>query len=187
MLVLSGIGVPPYSARGLTRRCSRSRRRGARGSTVNGTLVDLSLAQFRKYRSLIRCSDQDCTGTRWNLAGQFVTCELRCRTLLSITGTPTKPVVSGSQRTEGSFIFYRPQLTMQVVGLTMEKDEYAATPAGRSSSWRSEHGLLLCLGSMVATPLWTVSMRMSSPSSCRIWRASSLAECGDPQSARRPC
>jgi hypothetical protein len=49
------------------------------------------------------------------------------------TDTPTKPVVSGSQRTEGSFIFYRPQLTMQVVGLTMEKDEYGAT-----TSWTLE-------------------------------------------------
>ena len=56
-LVLSGIGVPPYCARGLTQTLAPIEAAGSQRRTVNGTLVDLSLTQFRKYRSTIsRCS-----------------------------------------------------------------------------------------------------------------------------------
>jgi hypothetical protein len=36
-------------------------------------------------------------------------------------------VIAGSSFTEGSFIFYRPQLTMMVTANTAQIDEWAAT------------------------------------------------------------
>jgi hypothetical protein len=133
LLVLSGIGVPPYSARGLTQTLQPIEAAGSQRRTVNGTLVDLSQAQFRKYRSTIRCSDQDAPALDGIWPGQVVTVNCIAELCCPSTDTPAKPVVSGSQRIEGSFIFYRPQLTMQVVGLTMEKDEY-----GAATSWTLE-------------------------------------------------
>lgn len=133
MLVLSGIGVPPYSARGLTQTLQPIEAAGSQRRTVNGTLVDLSQAQFRKYRSTIRCNDQDAPALDGIWPGQVVTVSSVAELCCPSTDTPTKPVVSGSQRTEGSFIFYRPQLVMQVVGFTMEKDEY-----GAATSWTLE-------------------------------------------------
>lgn len=133
MLVLSGIGVPSYSARGLTQTLQPIEAAGSQRRTVNGTLVDLSQAQFRKYRSTIRCSDQDAPALDGVWPGQVVTVNCAAELCCPSADSPSKPVVSGSQRTEGSFIFYRPQLTMQVVGLTMEKDEY-----GAATSWTLE-------------------------------------------------
>ena len=133
MLVLSGIGVPSYSARGLSQTLQPIEAAGSQRRTVNGTLVDLSQAQFRKYRSTIRCSDQQAPALDNVWPGKVVTVSCIAELCCPSTDTPAKTVVSGSQRTEGSFIFYRPQLVMQVVGFTMEKDEY-----GAATSWTLE-------------------------------------------------
>ena len=133
MLVLSGIGVPSYSARGLTQTLQPIEAAGSQRRTVNGTLVDLSQAQFRKYRSTIRCSDQQAPALDDVWPGKVVTVSCITELCCPSTDTPAKPAVSGSQRSEGSFIFYRPQLVMQVVGFTMEKDEY-----GAATNWTLE-------------------------------------------------
>jgi hypothetical protein len=133
LLVLSGIGVPPYSARGLTQTLQPIEAAGSQRRTVNGTLVDLSQAQFRKYRSTIRCGDHEAPALDGIWPGQVVTVNCVAELCCPSVDTPAKSVVSGSQRTEGSFIFYRPQLVMQVVGFTMEKDEY-----GAATSWTLE-------------------------------------------------
>jgi hypothetical protein len=41
-------------------------------------------------------------------------------------GSPARPVVSGSTRTQGGFVFYRPQLQMRVTGFSANRDEYGA-------------------------------------------------------------
>lgn len=133
MLVLAGIGVPPYSARGLTQTLDPIEAAGSQRRTVNGTLVDLSLSQFRKYRSTIRGRDQQAPALDGVWPGQSVTVSCTAELCCLAAVAPAKPVVSGSQRTEGSFIFYRPQLVMQVVGFTTERDEYGAT-----TSWTLE-------------------------------------------------
>jgi hypothetical protein len=59
LLVLSGIGVPDYSARGLRHTLEPIEASASLRRTVNGALVDLSFAQFRKYKSTISCQDQE--------------------------------------------------------------------------------------------------------------------------------
>jgi hypothetical protein len=56
VLVLHGIGIPEYSARGVTQTLQPIEAAGSLRRTVNGTLKDLSFAQFRKYRSNIGCA-----------------------------------------------------------------------------------------------------------------------------------
>ena len=95
MLVLSGIGVPSYSARGLTQTLQPIEAAGSQRRTVNGTLVDLSQAQFRKYRSTIRCNDQQAPALDGIWPGQVVTVSCVAELCCPSTDTPAKPVVSG--------------------------------------------------------------------------------------------
>ena len=90
MLVLSGIGVPSYSARGLTQTLQPIEAAGSQRRTVNGTLVDLSQAQFRKYRSTIRCSDQQAPALDDVWPGKVVTVSCIAELCCPSTDTPAK-------------------------------------------------------------------------------------------------
>jgi hypothetical protein len=48
-----------------------------------------------------------------------------------VSGSPARPVVTGSARTVGEFVFYGPQLEMRVTGFSMSRDEY-----GTAVSWQ---------------------------------------------------
>lgn len=133
LLELTGIGVPPYSARGLSQTLEPIAAAGSQRRTVNGTLVDLSRSEFRKYKSTIKCADHQAPAFNGIWPGQVVTVKCVAELSYPTGGNASRTVVSGSSRTEGSFVFYRPQLTMQVVGFSMEKDEYGAT-----TSWTLE-------------------------------------------------
>ena len=126
ILVLTGIGIPAYSARGLTQVLQPIEAAGSQRRTVNGTLVDLSLAQFRKYRSTIRCSDMEAPALDGIWPGHMVTVDCVVELSYPSAGSPDRTPVTGSVRSEGGFIFYRPQLTMQVIGLSIEKNEWGA-------------------------------------------------------------
>jgi hypothetical protein len=130
LLSLSGIGVPPYSARGLTQTLEPIEQATQLKRTVNGALVDLSAAPFRKYRSTIACQDQDPPAIDGVWPGQVVTVE--CVAELSFptaTGAPARPAVEDSERSEGAFSFYRPILVMRVTGFSVARDEYGAVTA----------------------------------------------------------
>jgi hypothetical protein len=58
LLVLTGIGIPDYSARGLTQTLEPIEAALSQRRTVNGGLKDLSFAQFRKYKSSISCASR---------------------------------------------------------------------------------------------------------------------------------
>lgn len=136
LLVLSGHGVAPYSARGLTQtlepiEASKNVRR-----SINGSLKDLSQPQFRKYTSTISCADHLAPALDGIWPGQLLTvdcvAELSYRTE---SGSPERPVaeVSSSEeatRTEGAFTYYRPRLEMRVVTYSTSEDEY-----GRVVQW----------------------------------------------------
>ena len=126
LLVLSGIGVPAYSARGLTQTLQPIEAAGSQRRTVNGTLVDLSLSQFRKYRSTIRCSDMEAPALDGIWPGATVTVQCVVELCFPAGGTPERIAVTGSVRTEGGFTFYRPRLVMQVIGHSIEKNEWGA-------------------------------------------------------------
>ena len=57
LLVISGDGVAPYSARGLTQTLEVIAEAAVVARSVNGALVNLSPPQFRKFKSTISCTD----------------------------------------------------------------------------------------------------------------------------------
>lgn len=131
LLVLSGMGVPPYSARGLTQSLELIAAAGDLRRTVNGALRNMSMAQFRKYQSTITCADQTAPAIDGLWPGAVVTVDCVAELAFPVGGTPQRPVVPGSQRDEAGFTFYRPRLTMMVVSYTEAVDEY-----GAANSWQ---------------------------------------------------
>lgn len=126
-LVLSTMGVPLYSARGLTQTlepidASKDIRR-----SINGILTDVSHNQFRKYKSKITCTDQRSLAFDGIWPGQTV--DVDCVAYLSYptTGSAQRPVIAGSSFTEGSFTYYRPRLTMMVMANSAHTAEWDAS------------------------------------------------------------
>ena len=83
-------------------------------------------AQFRKYKSSISCRDQEPPAIDGVWPGHVVTVECVAELSYPTGGSPARPVVSGSTRTQGGFVFYRPQLQMRVTGFSANRDEYGA-------------------------------------------------------------
>jgi hypothetical protein len=130
LLVISGPGIAPYSARGLTQTLDPIDASGVLARTVNGALINLSPAQFQKYKSEISCTDVEGPALDGVWPGMVlgVDCvaELGYHTA---TGSAGRPVVAGSERTSGAWTYYRPHLDMRVVSYTVSRDEYAHTIA----------------------------------------------------------
>jgi len=132
VLTLSGDGVQPYATRGASQTLSPIQGASQVDRTVNGKLVDLSFDDgFKKFASTISCNDQTAPAFEKSWPGLILT--VGCISELCYKtsgGTPTRPVVSGSSRVDGDYTFYRPTLTMMVLGYTAQTDEY-----GCAVSW----------------------------------------------------
>lgn len=127
LLSISGIDVPPYASRGLTQTLEPIDQAKQTRRTVNGTLKDISAAQFQKYKSTITCTDQQSPGLDGVWPGQQVTVDCVSElSYLTSGGSPERSVVSGSSRTDGNWTFYRPQLVMRVISYSIQTDEYGA-------------------------------------------------------------
>ena len=129
VLAIAEIDVPPYSARGVSQTLQPIGGAGRMRRTVNGTLVDVSASQFRKFQSTITCTDQDSPALNGVWPGMTLTVD--CIPELSYQeatdATAARTVVSGSSRTANGFIFYRPQITFKVVDYRISTDEYGAS------------------------------------------------------------
>jgi hypothetical protein len=129
VLTLAGIGVPPYSARGLTQTLEPLDQANNLERSVNGNLIDLSTPSFRKYKSTITGNDQwspSCDGV-W--PGQQVTVDCVAQLVYAEGGTPQRPAVEGSAVTEAGFTHYRPRLVMTVMGFQVSTNEWGAQVA----------------------------------------------------------
>jgi hypothetical protein len=122
-------GVNPYSARGL--RGTLSPIDAARGidklaRTVNGSLIDISAPQMRKYRLEVSGQDQAPPALDGVWVGRSVIVnshvELAYRT--GGGGSPFRSPVAGSSRVERFYTYYRPQFTMLVVDWQIERAEW---------------------------------------------------------------
>ena len=132
LLTLAGVGVPPYSARGLTQTLEPIEASAQLRRTVNGALVDLSYEAFRKYKSTIACQDQEPPAVDGVWPGRVVTVDCVAELCFATAGnSPARPAVDDSERVEGAFTFYRPILTMRVTGFSVTRDEY-----GSGVSWQ---------------------------------------------------
>jgi hypothetical protein len=126
VLRMQGIGVPPYSARGLSQSLEPIQQASQLRRTVNGNLRDLAFDGFKKYSSSISGTDQRPP----NFDGRWpgLTVIVDCIAELSYTpdegDTPQRDIVPGSERVEGAHNVYRPRLTMKIINLSVNVDEY---------------------------------------------------------------
>lgn len=135
VLELTGIGIAPYSTRGAIQTLEPI---GGASAViyrdVNGVLRKVGGTSFQKYKSTIQCQDQlpPAFDGVWPGTVLTVTCIAEI-CYEDITGvTPQRDMVTGSERTEGGFVYYRPILQMMVVGgPSAQTDEWGATV-----SWR---------------------------------------------------
>ena len=124
-LVITGIGLPPASIRGVTQTLRPIDAASQSMRTVNGTLRDLSASAFRKYASTIACRDQVPPALSGVWPGALVTVECIAELVYeTATGSPERPVVAS--RVDGDFTFYRPLLSMRVLGFSVDHDEWGA-------------------------------------------------------------
>ena len=128
VLRMVGIGVPPYSARGLNQSLAPIDQATQLRRTVNGALRDISFAGFRKYKSTISGTDQRPPNFDGKWPGLQVTVD--CIAQLSYTPdegeTAQRPIVPGSAVVDGAHNVYRPRLVMRIVSLSVDEDEYGA-------------------------------------------------------------
>lgn len=131
LLRLDPIGVPPYSARGITQSLDPIDAAAQLARTVNGTLINLSDTAFQKYKSTITCTDQQQPALDGVWPGDILTVDcVQELCYLTAGGAPSRDLADSTSdpatRTEGAFTFYRPRLTMMVVGYSKTFDEWGA-------------------------------------------------------------
>lgn len=131
LLVLSGMGIAPYSARGVKQTLAPISASASTKRTINGALVNLGQAQFQKYESKISCDDMNSPAADGIFPGAVLVVDCVVE-LARLTGeTPQRPVVEGSERVVGAYTFYRPRLTMMLTEpIEIEEDEW-----GAATSW----------------------------------------------------
>jgi hypothetical protein len=124
-LVITGIGMPPASIRGVTQTLKPITAAANMARTVNGSLIDLSAPEFRKYGSTIQCSDQDPPELSGVWPGAVITVDCIAELSYATSGGSAERTVVGS-RVEGLYTIYRPRLSMMVVSFELTKDEWSA-------------------------------------------------------------
>jgi hypothetical protein len=127
LLVISGFGNFKYQARGLTQSLELIGESEQLERTINGRLIDLSVPQFRKYKTTISVSDEvDFPPLDGVFPGMEITvdCALYLCYPTGRAGSPSRDEVSGSSYTQNGYTFYRPQLTMRVRTFQSRLDEW---------------------------------------------------------------
>ena len=126
LLVLTGIGIPEFSARGLVEDL-RPIDAGDTRRTVNAALVDVTDPLFQKYLLTITSSDQEAPAFDDKWKGSLVTVDALSRlAYVTAGGSPNRTVVPGSSVVNGAFTSYRPRLSMMVLDFRLETDEWGA-------------------------------------------------------------
>jgi hypothetical protein len=135
-----GLTITPYSARGLTQTLEQIGDTSNIERDVNGFLHDISPPWMHQYSSTITC--KDVFTPVMNQAWRGMLCQVDCACELNYVtgGTPDRPIVTGSSRTEtyadgviSSVTFYRPSLIMMVLDIKRNFGEWPA-----EEQWRVE-------------------------------------------------
>jgi hypothetical protein len=127
LLKISGLGLSPYSARGLTQTLNAIDQAKDLRRTINGELIDLSALQFRKYASIISGNDQMPPGVSGIWPGRAVQVECIAELYyITVGGTAERPIVDDSVRVEGPYTYFRPILEMRVLDFSQSFDEWDA-------------------------------------------------------------
>lgn len=127
-LQLFSMGVPFYSARGLTQTltpiASVAGNRQNLRRTIGGQLVNITPPQFLKYSTKISGKDQRPPSLDGIWPGSPIT--VFCISYLAYPqgGTAQRTEVSGSSFLENGFVFYRPALTCLIINFSDEQGEW---------------------------------------------------------------
>lgn len=128
LLSLEGIGVHPYSARGLSQTLEPIDAQAHIERTVNGELIDFGYDPMKKYKSTISGSDVRPPAVDGVWAGKIVT--VNCIATIShpeYVGFGREPVnYDDAVIMEQGFITYYPRLRMMVMGFSIDQDEFGA-------------------------------------------------------------
>jgi len=123
-------GVNPFSARGLTGTLApiaQARGDDKLARTVNGGLISLAAPQMRKYRLEVGGDDQAPPALDGVWVGMAVQVDAHVElAYLTAGGTPGRTAVTGSERVEGDYTYYRPHFAMLIVELQVERKEWDA-------------------------------------------------------------
>jgi hypothetical protein len=132
LLVITGPGIAPYSARGLVQSYDPISASQHIEESVNGNLVVLSPKQFRKYRTKITCTDHNTPALSGVWPGDVV--DMECAEPMSFrTDHPQmqeRDAVDGSVFIVGDYTFYRPILRVMFLGFNTSGHEFL-----REVSW----------------------------------------------------
>lgn len=135
LLEILSFGTMLYQARGLTQSLQVIPGASHMERTINGTLIDVSAPQFRKYVTRINASDVDAPPLDNVWPGMTIT--IHCAASLCYptgnSGSPARAEVSGSSWTQGSMTFYRPIIVALVKSVEQHFDEWKA-----SNGWTLE-------------------------------------------------
>lgn len=134
VLKLVGMGIAPFSARGLTQTLTPISQAAVVRRTINGVLRDLSDTAFQKYASTISCEDLQAPALDGIWPGMQL--EVHCVAELKyevpdpeedpIGEGASRPMVADSLVTRNGFRYYRPVLQMRVMNIDYDKDEFQA-------------------------------------------------------------
>lgn len=129
LLIMTPIGVPLYSARGLTQTLTPvAEAKPPPKRTVNGEARFLGASQMRKYDSVISCSDQNAPPFSGLWPGDDVVVDCVCElSYADVTGATAERTVVGTERVVGGFKMYRPRIEFLVVDWEQNFEEYGVT------------------------------------------------------------
>lgn len=134
VLTIMGVGIPPYSSRGIRQTLTPISAAANLRRTINGELIDLSPVQFKKYKSSLSCNDFQPPALDGIWPGLQITVGcIKELGFLTAGNSPAKTVVEGSLRTDGIFSFYRPVLIGRITSFS---DNFAEWEAG--DEWQLE-------------------------------------------------
>lgn len=137
LLVLTGMGIPPYSARGITQTYQPIGGASNMRRTVNGVLRDISDPLFQKYASTLTCSDMDVPAVDGVWPGMQLTVDwiqelcVQGEFEVSSEGDSDgshlgRTPVPGSVRIADGFTFFRPRMSMLVTAYNVSRNEWQA-------------------------------------------------------------
>lgn len=128
LLILTGMGVPIYSARGLTQEIIQFGASAQIRESINGTTYDVSRPQSRKYETTITCNDMRVPAADGVWPGMEVTMECVAELCYPDGGIQQRPDVTDSLYSQNGFTFYRPILSVMLVEpISWQTDEWNAT------------------------------------------------------------
>ena len=123
-LIISSVGLPPASIRGITQTLEYIDESIQTRRNVNGELVDISDPIFRKFRSIVACEDQIAPAINGIWAGRIVTVDCVAEIPMPPDGIAERPIVA--QRQDSGFILYRPRLVMMILKVNIDYNDWDA-------------------------------------------------------------